>query len=195
MATHVAQAEPIVFVVAAGLSHMENGHQTRKDNYFINLGKDASALASNLHVQACTPSDHVCSAFVLPEPPQLLNQEPPGAQQLTLPDFLKVPHFEHAIIVPIDEVMTGVLADVAVGVLTMSSRSGIGRRDTCCRGACLVTAVTVDLHVADIDPEDPSNMSFLLAADRDQSGPQSLWSNDTAFKNISFILVTLDTSH
>ena len=86
--------------------------------------------ATNLRVQACTPSNHVCSAFPLAEPPQLLNQEPPGAQQLALPDFLKVPHFEHAIILVIAEVMTGVLADVAVGVLTISSRSGIGRRDT-----------------------------------------------------------------
>ena len=88
------------------------------------------ALATNLRVHAFTPSDHVCSAFLLPEPPQLLNQEPPGAQQLTLPDLLKVPHFEHVIIRPMAEVMSGVLTDVAVGVLTMSSRSGIGRRDT-----------------------------------------------------------------
>jgi len=54
----------------------------------------------------------------LPAPPQFLNQAPPGAQQLTLPDFLDVPHFGHFIVLAIVEVMAG--------VLIMSSRSGIG---------------------------------------------------------------------
>ena len=70
------------------------------------------------------------SAFLLRTPPHFLNHEPPGAQQLTLPDFVKVPHFAHAIILPISEVLTDVLTDLVVGVLPMSSRSIIGRRET-----------------------------------------------------------------
>ena len=33
----------------------------------------------------------------LPLAPQLLNQAPPGAQQLSLPDFFKVPHLVHVL--------------------------------------------------------------------------------------------------
>ena len=88
------------------------------------------ALASNLRAQAFTPSDHLCSMFLLPDPPQFLYQAPPGAQQLTLPDFLNAPHFGHVLILPITELVTGVLADVVGSVLAMSSRSVIGRRDT-----------------------------------------------------------------
>ena len=67
---------------------------------------------------------------MLPAPPQFLYQAPPGAQQLTLPDFLNVPHFRHVILLMIADVMNDVLTGVVIGVLTMSSRSGIGRRDT-----------------------------------------------------------------
>ena len=53
-----------------------------------------------------------------------------------------------------------------------------------------------DVHtVSDIDPEEPSNMPFLLALDWNQSVPQSFFLNDTAFKNMSSMSVTLDTSH
>ena len=45
-----------------------------------------------LPLQACKPSNHVCSTS--PPLPQLLNQVPPGAQQLSLPDFLMVAHLE-----------------------------------------------------------------------------------------------------
>ena len=62
--------------------------------------------------------------------PQFLYQAPPGAQQLTLPDLRNVPHFGHDIVLAIVEVMAGVLTDVVIGVLPMSSRSGIGRRGT-----------------------------------------------------------------
>ncbi len=84
----------------------------------------------NLRLQAWTPSDHLCSTLLLPEPPHLLNQAPSGAQQLTLPDFLNVPHFGHVIALAIVEMMAGVLTDAIIGVRTISSRSGIGRRDT-----------------------------------------------------------------
>ena len=65
-----------------------------------------------------------------------------------------MPHFEQV------EVMAGALTDVVVGVLTMSSRPVIGRRDTYSR----VTGVATGVHTrSDIVPYEPSNMSFLLA--------------------------------
>ena len=76
-------------------------------------------LATNLRLQASTPSDHLWPTFLLPALPQFLNQVPPGAQQLTLPDFLNVPHLGHAIV-------------LAIVPRTISSRTGIHsrRRDT-----------------------------------------------------------------
>ena len=88
-------------------------------------------LAYNLRVQAATPSNHMWSTFWLPTPPQFLNQAPPGAQQLILLDFVNVPHLGHVIGLAIVDVMLGVLTDVVIGVLTISSRSGIDKRDTC----------------------------------------------------------------
>ena len=83
----------------------------------------------NLRLQAATPSNHL---FLLPAPPQVLYQAPPGAQQLILPDFPNVPHFGHVIVLAIVELMADALSDVAIdAVLKMSSRSGIGRRETC----------------------------------------------------------------
>ena len=63
-------------------------------------------------------------------PPQFLNQAPPGAQQLFLLDFANVPHLAHVTVLVIVDVMADVLTDVMIGVLTISSRPGIGRRDT-----------------------------------------------------------------
>ena len=57
------------------------------------------SVALGLRLQAAMPSIHVCSAS--PLPPHLLNQEPPEAQQLRLPDFVKVPHLEHVTVVDI----------------------------------------------------------------------------------------------
>ena len=107
----------------------------------------------NLRVQAFTPSDHLWSAFPSPKPPQPLNQAPPGAQQLALPDFLKVPHFEQAMTLPLPEVMSRVLTDMVVGVLAMRTRSGI----------CPDTSFLGVHACRGIDPDDPPNMSFLLA--------------------------------
>ena len=67
------------------------------------------------------------------------------------------------------EVMDGVLTDVPIDILAMSSRSGIGRRDTSWRVSCVVA----DLHtVRDIDPGERTKMSTLLALDRTQAAPQ-----------------------
>ena len=88
------------------------------------------ALVLDLRLHASTPSNHLWSAFLLPSPPQLLYQAPLGAQQLALPDFSNVPHFGH--VIPLLEVMPSViaLAGVVIRERTISSRSGIGRRDT-----------------------------------------------------------------
>ena len=142
----------------------------------------------NLRLQAFTPSDHMWSTFLLKTPPQFLNQAPPGAQQLALPDFWNVPHFEHLKVLAIVEVKDGVLA--------MSSRSVIGRRDTYWRAPCVVAGVGTDVHtVSDTDPDESSNMSSLLALDWTQAAPQSVCLNDVACSNILSMLTTLDTSH
>ena len=63
----------------------------------------------------------MCSTFVLLLPPHILNQAPPGAQQLTRPDFLKVPHLGHVIgdaITGAATVDIAVLVNIPVGVLT-----------------------------------------------------------------------------
>ena len=65
-----------------------------------------------------------------------------------------MPHLGHVISLVIVEVMDGVLTDVVIGILAMSSRSGIGLR-----------MVGTDVHtVREIDPGDePVNMRCLLA--------------------------------
>ena len=65
---------------------------------FMNCMNCASALPENnltTSLQACTPSTHVCSVLELPLVPQFPNQAPPGAQQLSLPDFLMEAHLGH----------------------------------------------------------------------------------------------------
>ena len=77
-----------------------------------------------------------------------------------------MPHFEHLKVLAIVEVKDGVLA--------MSSRSVIGRRDTYWRAPCVVAGVGTDVHaVRDTDPDEPSNMSFLLDSESTQAAPQS----------------------
>ena len=49
--------------------------------------------------------------------------------------------------------------------------------------------------VCDIDPEEPANMSVLLAFDRSHAVSQRLCLNDVARQNIKSILTTLDTAH
>ena len=88
-------------------------------------------IALHLRLQTSTPSDHLCSAFLLPEPPHFLYQAPPGAQQLARPDFSNVPHLAHIIVLVIVEVMAGVLIVLVIDVRDISSRSDIGRPDEC----------------------------------------------------------------
>ena len=49
--------------------------------------------------------------------------------------------------------------------------------------------------LSDIDPEDPLNMTFLCACEWTQANPHSFRLNDVACQNMSFMSVTLDTSH
>jgi len=103
-----------------------------------------------------------------------LYQAPPGAQQLPLPDFLNMPHLGHVIVLAISEVMAGELTAVVISVLAMSSRSGIGLRDTYGR-------VGTDVQtLRDIDPDESSNMPTLLAFECTQAVRQRCRLNDVA---------------
>ena len=65
--------------------------------WFTNMNC-ASALPDNklkTSLQARAPSTHVCSVLELRLVPQFSNQAPPGAQQLSLPDFLMAAHLGH----------------------------------------------------------------------------------------------------
>ena len=89
-----------------------------------------------------------------------------------------------------------VLNEALVGVLAMSSRSAIGRRDASRRVAFLAAGVRADVHTfRDSDPRDAVNMAFLLAAERTHAVPHNFWLNDIASQNIESMVVTLDTSH
>ena len=67
-------------------------------------------LGFDLRLQASEPSNQVCPTFVSPTLPQFRFQAPPGAQQLTRPDFLNVPQFGH-IETP------SLFSDVVIGVI------------------------------------------------------------------------------
>ena len=100
-----------------------------------------------------------------------------------------MPHFGHVIALRIVEVKAEVLIGVLIGVRTTSSRSDNGRR------ACVVAGVGSGLHSArDIDPDEPVNMSILLAFDEIQAVPQSVCLNDSASSNMPVMSLTLDTS-
>ena len=149
------------------------------------------SLALNLRLQAFAPSIHVCSAFLFPEPPQFLYQAPPRAQQLTLPDFGNVPHFEHFIVPTISAFNAGAVADVEVDARNNNSRSVNGRRAR--RVACVVT--TEVQMVCDIEPDELANMDDFVAFEWTQAAPQRVCLNDVASQNMESIEVTLHTPH
>ena len=103
------------------------------------------------------PSIQLWSNLLLPVPPQFLYQAPPGAQQLTRPDFLNVLHFGHILFV---EATPIVLRDVIIGVGAIFHRASHRWGD--------------DPHTVDeIDPGEPSKISILLAFELAQAAPQS----------------------
>ena len=57
-------------------------------------------------LHALMPSTHVWSKFGSPGCPHFVNQAPPRAQQLGMPDFLEIPHLGHGRLVV--TVITGV---------------------------------------------------------------------------------------
>ena len=123
MVPHLGHTETVIVVVPAGglLCALANTQRVNSHCFTLN------GNILNLLLQAATPSNHLWSTFLLRAPPQFLNQAPPGAQQLYLPDFSNVPHLGHVIVLVTVEVTAGsVLTDVAIGVLTISSRSGNG---------------------------------------------------------------------
>jgi len=73
-----------------------------------------------IDLQASTPSNQLWDTFLSPAPPQVLYQAPPGAQQLTRPDFLNVAQFGH---ISTAEAMSGVVSDVVIGVLAICHRA------------------------------------------------------------------------
>ena len=71
----------------------------------------------NLRLQAPAPSDQLWRTLLLSVTPQFLYQAPPGAQQLTRPDFLNVPHFGHRTAPIIAE--PGVVSELLIDVLAV----------------------------------------------------------------------------
>ena len=67
--------------------------------------------------QAWMPSYHVCGSFVLPVAPHFPNQEPPRAQQLSLPDLLMVPHLRHK-----ESMIVVVAADVCMWEIIVNGK-------------------------------------------------------------------------
>ena len=71
-----------------------------------------------------------------------------------------MPHFLHVIVLALIEGMDRMLTGVLIGVLTMSSRSIIVRRDI------YSFVAGVEIHTArDIDPDEPPNIKLLLACE------------------------------
>ena len=100
-----------------------------------------------------------------------------------------MPHLGHVIFLAIVEVMAGVLTGAAIGVLTISSRSGSGK--WCPDGyrhrpvGSVVTDVGAGVHtVRDINPGVPANLKAFVASELTQAGPQSVCLKDVATKNI-----------
>ena len=67
-------------------------------------------------LQAWMPSAHVCSNVESPASPHFLNQAPPRAQQLRLPDFLVVPHLGHPVLLLLGADVLVVVSSVPVVV-------------------------------------------------------------------------------
>ena len=69
------------------------------------IGVSATGIALNCDraLQAWMPSYHVWRMFELPAAPQFPNQEPPAPQQLSLPDFLMLPHLAHTELMVVPE--------------------------------------------------------------------------------------------
>ena len=122
----------------------------------------------DLRLQESTSSNQLWATFLLPASPQFLYQAPPGAQQLTRPDFLNAPHLLQ---IMTDENMLAVVCDVEI--------------DLFATGQCASHRGGDEPHVScGIVPEEPTNMSFFDASEKTQAAPQSLRLKDTALMNM-----------
>ena len=86
---HVIAAAILDMVVNAGVTIMLVAATVVRAVAVAAVGMGVGVIALlvlvSLRLQDWMPSNHVCSKLELPH---LLNQAPPGAQQLRLPDFL-----------------------------------------------------------------------------------------------------------
>ena len=64
----------------------------------VSCSEDRAEASPAEYRQASMPSVHVWSTCVSPASPQFLNQAPPRAQQLRLPNFLVMPHLWHLLL-------------------------------------------------------------------------------------------------
>ena len=81
-------------------------------------------LAVDVRLQTSTPSDQLYSTPASTATPHFLNQAPPGAQQLSLLECLNVPHFAHATVLVIADILNALVTDVLNDVFAINSRSG-----------------------------------------------------------------------
>ena len=183
-----------VVAVAAdvGMRALDHGNERDRPPSYLRQTWECIPSVASLPLQACRPSIHVCSTFALPPLPHILNQVPPGAQQLTLPDFAKVPHWGHVIgdittdAATVDEVDVVYTACIALFKLVM----GVDDK--------LLIAVddVVPVHsVRGIDPGEYTNILFFHAVEWTQELPQSFRLNDSAPQNMYFMVLTCDTCH
>ena len=180
MVPHLEHMDPIVVTVvgvAADVGMWILGQRNEETtDKLVSFDKH-----SDLLLQACKPSIHVYSTFALPPFPHILNQAPPGAQQLTLPDFLKVPHLGHVIGDVITDAATvdvasGVPVDISVGVLTglavgVMVEAVLSEVVDVVYTACIILFTSMmgadDIvhSVRDIDPDEPTNISVFRAVE------------------------------
>ena len=120
-------------------------------------------LTLGLPLQASTPSSQLCSNLLLPPPPQLLYQAPPGAQQLARPDFWNVPQIGHVVLF---EATPGEASDVAFGAFGACHRASPRSGDD-------ISSDDKSHTTLGIDPYESSNIRSWVAVESNHVAPQS----------------------
>jgi len=116
---HLGHTRPITVVIGAVVTDDVCAPavvETRPFAVVMDSAATDDVCAPGSH--AWMPSSHVCSKFSAF--PHFLNQEPPEAQQLGLPDFVLVPHLEHTR--PIAVVIGSVVTDDVCAPAVVDSR-------------------------------------------------------------------------
>ena len=105
------------------------------------------------------PSYHVCWNAVLPVAPQFPNQEPPRAQQLSLPDFAMVPHVRHT-----ELMVVIVAANVCIrGIIVSKDRKTL-RNPLSTPNSHVSTPVNPGLTFAGLHALKPAIVKFSVAS-------------------------------